>query len=90
MAQFGHAERMSEDWFIERLYMSDFEGESFVGRCCTRWLNGTKKSCYARSLELRDAKVNYMDREQWEIFVNDMNRGLNIYSMTEYASDAKQ
>ena len=39
-------------------------------RPCTRWLNGVEKACDARALELRDAKVMCMDREQGKDLVN--------------------
>ena len=42
-----------------------------------RWLSAVKKACNARSLELRDAKVRFMNREQWMELVNEMNNGIN-------------
>ena len=56
-----------------RLCEFEAEGRRDRGRPCTWWLNGTKKECTARSLELRDAKVMCMDREQWKDFVSTTN-----------------
>lgn len=41
------------------------------------WLNRAKKVCNTRSLELKDAKLMCMYREQWRIFVNGTNSGVN-------------
>jgi len=48
-----------------RLEECEVEGRRDRGRPRTRWLDGVKKACNARSLELREAKVVCMDREQW-------------------------
>ena len=54
------------------------DGRRTVGRPCTRWLDGNREACSARSLELRDAKVKCMDREQWQDLVNGTNGGINV------------
>ena len=33
------------------------------GRILTAWLDGNKKACEAKSLELRDAKIKCLNRE---------------------------
>ena len=43
-----------------------------------------------RSLELRDAKVNCMDEEQWKDFVNSINGGMNARSITQDTFNAKK
>ena len=45
------------------------------GRLRFRGLDGVKKSCKAKSLELSDAKVTCMDKEQWRGFVKTVNAG---------------
>ena len=36
------------------------EGKKYIGRPCSRWLEGVKKACGTRSLELEDgnSRVN--------------------------------
>ena len=41
----------------KRVYGSEVEGRRYGGRPFTRRLDGVKKACNVRSLELRDAKV---------------------------------
>ena len=53
------------------------------GRPCTSWLDGVKKACNTRALELSDAKVKCMDRDQWRDFVNYKLR----YECIDYDSD---
>ena len=48
------------------------------GRPCTNWLDRVEKDCNASSLELRDAKVICMDRQQRRNFVHDANDCVNI------------
>ena len=47
----------------ERVSDSDVEVRRDRSRPCVRFSDGVKKACSARSLELRDAKVNCMVRE---------------------------
>ena len=54
------------------------EGRRKKGSPCTRWLDRAIKACYARSLELRDAKVKCMDREQWRDLFNGTNGGVIV------------
>ena len=54
------------------------------------WLDGVKNAGYVRALELRDAKVNCMHREQWRDFVNCTNGGVIVLGMMEHTFDWKQ
>ena len=40
-------------------------------------------ACSERTLELRDAKVKRLAKEQWSAFVSALNSGVNIKSLTE-------
>ena len=42
---------------------------------CTRWLIRDRKNCDARSMELKDAKVKYIARQQWKDFVDGADGG---------------
>ena len=48
------------------------------GKPRTRWLDGIKKACIARSLELGDVKVVCIKREQCRDIANCANGGLNV------------
>ena len=43
-----------------------------------RSLERVRKTFNARSLELRDAKVMAMDRQQWRDFANGINGSVNV------------
>ena len=53
------------------------EGRIDRGRLYTRRPDGVKQACNERSLELSDAKVMHMDREQCRDFVSGTNGGMN-------------
>ena len=57
LKSFGHVKRMSGDRLIEIMYESKVERRSGRGWSWTRLLDGVKKTCIERSLDLRDAKV---------------------------------
>ena len=59
------------------------------GRTCTRWFGGVKKACNARLLELSDAKVMCIEREQCRDFVKGTNGGLNVKIITNDTLHAK-
>ena len=52
---------MSGKWLTNKVNGSDVEGGGDSGRLCTSWLNGVREESSARSLDLKDAKVKYMD-----------------------------
>ena len=49
-----------------------------IDRYCTKWLNRDKKIFNARSLDLRDAKVKYINQGSWKAFVNDVIGGMTL------------
>ena len=49
------------------------------GKPCTSRLNSIKKESEKNSLELRDVKVKYMDREQVKDFISGRNTELNVF-----------
>ena len=63
-------ELMIENRRSKRVYESDVEGMKDRSRPCFRWLDGLKKACNSRLLELRDAIVKCMNRESRRDFVN--------------------
>ena len=54
------------------------EGNPDSSRSCTRWLDGARKACSARSLELRYAKVKCIDGEWWKDFANGTKGYMNV------------
>lgn len=54
------------------------EGRRNKDRPCTRWLDGVKKACNSILLELREAKVMCMSRQQKKDFVNSTKGGMNV------------
>jgi len=56
------------------------------------WPDGVKNTRFVRSLDLRDAKVNCMHREQWRGFCELYKRrdGVIILGMMEHTFDWKQ
>ena len=45
---------------------------------CKILLDGDKKTCSAKSEDLRYVKVKCMDSEQWSDFVNGINGGMDV------------
>ena len=75
---FGHVEYMSGELLTQIVYKTDVERRRDRGRPCKSWLDGVKKECSARSLELSDAKVMCMNRQHWRDFVEATNGGVNV------------
>ena len=46
---------------------------SYTGRPCRTLLDGVKKACVAKSLDLSDENVMCIDIEEWRDFVNCIN-----------------
>ena len=69
----------------KRKYESEVEGRKVSERPCTRWINIVTKASIARSLEMRDAKMRYLDSNKWGHFESSMN----VEGMTENIDDAK-
>ena len=44
------------------------------------------KTLCARSLETRNAKMEYMDREKWKDFVNGTNNGAGLFNICSWWS----
>ena len=62
---FGHVERMGSERLTKRVYMSEVGGRRGRGRPPTRWIDGVKKACEDRDLDLEVAKVVCRDRIAW-------------------------
>ena len=54
------------------------KGSKNRGRSCTRWPDGLKEARITKSLELRDAKVKCVDRDEWRDFMYSSNIDINI------------
>ena len=54
------------------MYKSDVESRKDGGQPSINQLKGVKKVCFAGSLEVSDAKVKYINREQSRDFVMDV------------------
>ena len=76
--RFAHVECMSGEPLTERACNCEVEGRRVRGRPCTRGLDRVKKVCNAWSLELSDAKVMCLEREQWRVFVSCTFGGVNV------------
>ena len=48
-----------------------------------------KISCNMRLLEVKDTKINFMDREPWKYFVSIVNGCVNAQGMAEITFSAK-
>ena len=54
-----------------------------------RGMDGGKKTCSARLLELRHASLKNMNREQWGDFVKATYDDMNVSGITEHTFEEK-
>ena len=64
----------SEEYLTNRLNESD------RGSQCLEGLDGVKRAYYISSFAVRDAKLNYMEKNQWRIFVYGVNQPFLDYA----------
>ena len=74
---FGHVERISVEWFANRVYQFEVEGGRHEGRSCTTVLDENEKACSAKTLQFREAKVYDLVRDQIRDLVSCINDDMN-------------
>ncbi len=64
---FGHTERMENEEFVKKVYLSSTEGPSRRGRPLGRWEDRVKEYVSERGMRngLERARRECMDRERW-------------------------
>ncbi len=68
---FGHVERMENEEFLKKVYLSNIEGSSRRGRPHERLEDRVKKYLSERRVRgngLEQARKECMDRERWRSF----------------------
>ncbi len=65
---FGHTERMGNEEFVKKLYLSSMEGTNRRGRLLVRWEDRVGEYVSERGVRgnaMEWARREYMDRERW-------------------------
>ncbi len=69
---FGHIERMKNEEFVKKVYMSELEVANRRGRPLGRWRDGVKEYLNKRGVGggvgLERARMECIDRERWRSF----------------------
>ena len=69
---YGHMERMKNEEFVKKVYMSELEGTGRRGRPLGRWKDRVKEYLNERGVRgvrgLEQARRECMDRERWRLF----------------------
>ena len=69
---YGHMERMKNEEFVKKVYMSELEGTGRRGRPLGRWKDRVKEYLNERGVRgvrgLEQASMECMDRERWRLF----------------------
>ncbi len=68
---FGHIERMGNEEFVKKMYLSSAEGTSRRGRLLGRWEDRVKEYASERGVRgngLEWARRECMDRQRWRSF----------------------
>ena len=61
------------------LYESKLEDFRDRDGPCTKWLDGVKRACTARSMKLSDSNMEFMDGKHWKDFVNGISYGRTYF-----------
>ncbi len=72
---FGHIERMENEEFVEKVYLSSVEGPNRRSRPRGRWEAKVKESVSERGVRengLEWARRECMDRERWRLVCHDL------------------
>ncbi len=83
---FGHTERIGNEEFVKKVYLSSVEGMNRRGRLLERWADRVKEYVSEREVrgnELEWARRECMDRERWRFICHghpfgDASRGSEV------------
>ena len=73
---FRSAETMERDRTAQRVYVGYCAGIRSVGRPRKRWINTVKESLKKRGLDVRQARRNVQDKNEWRQFVSGYSWGV--------------
>ena len=59
---FGHVERMVEECMVEKVIISDVEGNCCRGRPRLGWMDGVKRAFTERFMSMKQSRQNALDR----------------------------